>query len=108
MALGLPLTILLGIPLIATTSGSNQGLSTALAGDLGNGQKQGRRLGVLFTFGDFASAIGPPLAFALMPLVGIKTLYLSSAGFFAVMLFVTLRQAARTALESVLVGEQIL
>ncbi len=95
MALGLPVTILFGIPLIATSSGSNQGLSTALSGDLGNGQKQSRRLGVLFTFGDFASAIGPPLAYALMPLVGINTLYLASAGLFAIMLFVTLHRAAR-------------
>ncbi|MEA3351794.1 MAG: MFS transporter [Chloroflexota bacterium] len=94
MALGLRLSILLGIPLIATASGSNQGLSTALSGDLGNGQKQSRRLGMLFTFGDFASAIGPPLAYALMPLIGIKVLYFASAGLFAVMLFVTLRRGA--------------
>ncbi|MEA2007891.1 MAG: MFS transporter [Chloroflexota bacterium] len=93
MALALPATILAGIPLIATASGSNQGLSTALSGDLGNGQKQSRRLGVLFTFGDFASAIGPPLAYALMPLVGINSLYLASAGLFAAMFFVTLQRA---------------
>ena len=94
IALGLPLTILFRIPLVATTSGSNQGLSTALAGDLGTGKTQSRRLGLLFTFGDFTSAIGPPLAFALIPLTGIKTLYLASAVFFAAMLIVTLLQAA--------------
>jgi MFS family permease len=92
MALGLPLTILFGIPLIATTSGSNQGLSTALSGDLGKGQTQSRRLGILFTFGDFTSAIGPPLAFVLIPLTGIKTLYLLSAVLFAAMFLVTLLQ----------------
>jgi MFS family permease len=49
IALGLPVTILAGIPLIATSSGSNQGLSTALSGDLGKSSMQGRRLGVLLT-----------------------------------------------------------
>lgn len=98
MALGLPLTILFGIPLIAMTSGSNQGLSVAITGDLGNGQKQSRRLGMLFTFGDFASAIGPPLAYALMPLIGIKSLYLLSAGFFSVMFLVSFQRAIRTSL----------
>ena len=101
MALGLPFSILLGIPLIATTSGSNQGLSIALSGDLGDGRKQSRRLGTLFSFGDFASAIGPPLAYALMPVVGIKTLYLASAGLFVVVFLVSFQQAMRTALRPV-------
>ena len=95
MALGLPLSIMVGIPLIATTSGSNQGLSTALSGDLGNEKKQSRRLGALFTFGDFASAIGPPLAYAMMPFVGIKTLYLASAGLFAIMFLKSFQRGAR-------------
>jgi MFS family permease len=101
MALGLPFSILLGIPLIATTSGSNQGLAITLSGDLGNGQLQSRRLGVLFTFGDFASAIGPPLAYALMPVLGIKALYLASAGLFVVILLVSFQQATRSALRPV-------
>ena len=96
MSLGSPLTILLGIPLIATASGSNQGLSTALSGDLGNGQNQSRRLGMLFTFGDFASAIGPPLAYAMMPFVGIKTLYLASAGLFTIMFLMSFQRNKKT------------
>ncbi len=100
MALGLPLTILFGIPLIAMTSGSTQGLSTALTGDLGNGKKQSRRLGMLFTFGDFASAIGPLLAYALMPLIGIKSLYISSAGIFVVVFLVSVQRAKRKSLRT--------
>jgi MFS family permease len=100
MALGLPLTILFGIPLIAMTSGSTQGLSTALTGDLGNGKKQSRRLGMLFTFGDFASAIGPPLAYALMPLIGIKSLYISSAGIFVVVFLVSVQRAKKKSLRT--------
>ena len=100
LALGLPLTIMFGIPLVAMTSGSNQGLSTALTGDLGNEQKKSRRLSMMFTFGDFASAIGPPLAYALIPLIGIKSLYLSSAGFFTVMFLVSFQRAKRKSLRT--------
>jgi MFS family permease len=95
LTLGLPSTTLLGIPLAAVTSGSNQGLSTALIGDLGNGGRQSRRLGVLFTVGDLAGAVGPPLAYALMPLVGTKNVYLLSAGLLACMFFVSLRQSGK-------------
>ncbi|MBG7610168.1 MAG: MFS transporter [Anaerolineae bacterium] len=101
MALGMPLSILLGIPLIAFTSGSNQGLSIALSGDLGSVEMQSRRLGVLFTFSDFASAIGPPLAYAVMPILGIKALYLISAGLFAVILLVSFQRARTTALNPI-------
>jgi MFS family permease len=90
LAVGLPLTTLVGIPLTAITGGSNQGLSTALIGDLGNIGRQSQRLGVLFTVGDLASAVGPPLAYALIPWVGIGSLYLLVAGLFVSMLLVTL------------------
>ena len=88
--LGLPSTIILGIPLIAMTSGSNQALSTVLIGDFGDHRRQGRQLGILFTVGDLMSAIGPPLAYALMNLVKINTLYLLSAGLFCIVFFVIL------------------
>ena len=91
LATGLPLPTLIGVPLAAITGGSNQGLSTALIGDLGNVGRQGRRLGVLFTVGDLASAVGPPLAYALIPLIGINSLYLLVAGMFVSVILVTLR-----------------
>lgn len=81
LALGLPLAVLFGLPLTSFSSGSNQGLSTALVGDLaGNGQRfgknqSGRYLGILFTVGDLGSAIGPPLAYGLLPLWGIQGVY---------------------------------
>lgn len=95
LAVGSPLTVLLGLPLTAVTSGSSQGLSTALVGDLSNVGQQGRRLGVLFTAGDLSSAIGPPLAYTLMPLFGLGGLYLLSAGLYALMLLVALQWAVR-------------
>ncbi len=42
-------------------------------------QRRGRRLGILFTVGDLASAIGPPLAYALILLIGLSVLYLFRA-----------------------------
>jgi MFS family permease len=95
LALGFPLTISFGIPLVAMTSGSNQSLSTVLIGEVGDNRRQSRQLGLLFTVGDFMSAIGPPLAYALMNLMEISALYLLSAGFFVIIFFVVLGRIAR-------------
>ncbi len=82
---GAPLLIMGGLILISITSGSNMNLSTALVGDLGAQSRQGRRLGWLFTVGDLASAIGPPLAFWMLPLVGFRGVYWFAAGLFGLM-----------------------
>jgi MFS family permease len=91
-----PWTIVLGVPLTAVTSGSNQSLSTALIGDLGNMGRQSRRLGVLFTAGDLASAVGPLLAYALIPWVGVRNVYWLATGLFSLMVLVALWRSART------------
>ncbi|UCG23513.1 MAG: MFS transporter, partial [Chloroflexota bacterium] len=95
LAIGAPMSILIGLPLVSIASGGNQGLSTTLVGDLSPQRRQGRRLGLLYTVGDFASAIGPPLAYALIPLIGISSLYWMSAGLFGLMLVVALWWTAR-------------
>jgi MFS family permease len=95
LAVGLPVTILVGVPLVAITGGSNQGLSTALVGDLGNLGQQGRRLGMLFTIGDLASAVGPPLAYTVIPLIGTNHVYLVVSGLFFVMFLAILTTAKR-------------
>ncbi|MGD2144856.1 MAG: MFS transporter [Anaerolineae bacterium] len=95
LAIGAPLTILVGIPLTAITSGSNQGLSTALIGDFGGVGRQSRRLGVLFTAGDLASAVGPLLAYALIPLLEIEGIYLLNAGAFAAIFLVSVWRSVR-------------
>lgn len=94
LSLGLPLATVLGIPLTAITGGSNQSLATALIGDLGNSNWQSRRLGLLYTIGDLASAIGPPVAYALIPWIGIKNVYLLVALILGAMFLVTLWRAA--------------
>lgn len=94
LAAGLPLTALIGLPLAAITNASNQNLATAIVGGLGNRDRRSRRLGILFTVGDLASAVGPPLAYALIPVLGIRSIYLLGAGLFALMALVALRRAA--------------
>ena len=75
LALGTPASMLFGLPMTSLSSGSNQSLSTALVGDLSSRAVHGRRLGVLFTVGDLASAVGPPIAYALIPLIGLSAIY---------------------------------
>ena len=86
MAWGTPVAILSGLLLTAVTSGSNQGLATALIGDLSRDTTRGRWLGVLYTVGDLGSAIGPPLAYALIPFWGTPGLYWLSLAILAFML----------------------
>lgn len=90
LALSFPAALLLGIALAAVTGGSNQSLSTALVGDLSDEQRRGRRLGILFTVGDLASAVGPLLVYAIIPLLGLSLIYLLSAGLFGLMFGVAL------------------
>lgn len=90
LALGTPLALISGLPLVSISSGSNQGLSTTLMGDLSPRIHHGRRLGILFTVGDLASAVGPPLAYALLPVIGLSAIYGASAGLIGVMLLIAL------------------
>jgi MFS family permease len=93
LSLGLPLPAIFSVPLTAVTAGSNQSLATALVGDLGNSNWQSRRLGLLYTVGDLASAVGPPLAYALIPGIGIKNVYLLVALMLGAILLVALWRA---------------
>lgn len=87
LSLAAPWMIGLGMPLASATSGSNQGMATALLGDVA-GSKSGRWLGVLFTVGDLASAIGPLLAFWLIAFMPIRVLYLGAGVLLGWMLMV--------------------
>jgi MFS family permease len=84
LAWGAPAAILIGISLGAVTGGSVQALVTALTGDLVSQAQRGRAIGLLHTAGDLGSAIGPPAAYALMPWIGLRGVYLLCAGLFAV------------------------
>ncbi|MCP4359965.1 MAG: MFS transporter [Chloroflexi bacterium] len=95
LALSIPFAILLGLPLTSVSSSSNQGLSTALMGDLGRADRRGRFLGALYTVGDLGSAIGPLLAFALIPVWGISSLYWLNAILFGLLFTVALYWAQK-------------
>jgi len=78
-----PTAILTGIALGAVTGGSVQALVTALTGDLVSQAQRGRAIGLLHTAGDLGSAIGPLAAYALIPWIGLRGVYLLCAGLFA-------------------------
>jgi MFS family permease len=91
LSLAVPWTIALGMPLASATSGSNQGMATALLGDLAGRGRNGRWLGILFTVGDLASAVGPLLAFWLIEeFIAIQTLYRVAGGLLLAMCLVTM------------------
>jgi MFS family permease len=95
LAAGSPAAILFGLFLASLSSGSNQSLSTALLADLTRQTRHGRSLGLLFTVGDLASAVGPLLAYFLFPLVGLNAIYATAAGLLALMFFIALPWATR-------------
>jgi MFS family permease len=75
--------ILAGIALNAVASGGVQVLTTALTGDLVSQEQRGRAIGLLHTTGDLGSALGPPVAYALIPWVGLPGVYWLCAVLFA-------------------------
>jgi MFS family permease len=94
VAVGHQASIVAGLLLIAFTAGSNQGLSIAIVGDLSAEECRGRRMGLLFTTGDLASAVAPVAAYALIPLIGLRSIYLGLAALLAAMLLLA-RQSSR-------------
>jgi len=85
-----PFAVLVGISLGAVTGGSVQALVTALTGDLASGAQRGRAIGLVHTVGDLGSAVGPPVAYALLPGMGLHGVYLLCAGLFAAGLILVL------------------
>jgi MFS family permease len=87
LAFGAPWMIALALPLNSATSGSNQGMATALVGDLA-GRRSGRYLGLLFTMGDLTSAVGPLLVFWLLERMDIRPIYVAAGVLYGVMFVV--------------------
>jgi DHA1 family multidrug resistance protein-like MFS transporter len=96
VAWGAPLAILAGVSLGAVAGGSVQALVTALTGDVVSQAQRGRAIGVLHTAGDLGSAIGPPAAYALMPWIELRGVYLLCAGLFAAGLALAVLFRSRT------------
>ncbi len=78
-----PPVIVAGLLIVSMAEGSVQSLSTALTGDAVSPVHHGRAIGLLHTMGDLGSALGPSVAYALLPWLGLSTVYLLCALLFA-------------------------
>lgn len=70
--------VLLGIALSAFSSGATFTVLAAYMGDATRSGQKGAAMGAYATAGDIGSGLGPVVAFALIPLAGLKTVYLFS------------------------------
>jgi MFS family permease len=91
LAWGVSAGILVGVLMLAVARGSVQSLVTALTGDVVGRAQRGRAIGLLHTAGDFGSAIGPSVAYLMLPWIGLRGVYLFCAALFAVSLVAILR-----------------
>ena len=64
-----------GAMISAIASGGVQSLATTLVGDLSKMQEQGKHLAIFNIAGDLGSAIGPLVAYALLPVTGLIVVY---------------------------------
>ncbi|MBN1287900.1 MAG: MFS transporter [Anaerolineae bacterium] len=90
-------TVVTATLLTAVTSSLLQTQVMTLAGDYGDANRQGRILGIFNIASDAGSTAGPLLAFALLPLIGIRGVCLASAALTALALPWTLWVARRAA-----------
>ncbi len=79
-----PLSILMAVLLSALGDGTVRATLTATLGDAAPAAKTGLVLGFYVTIGDVGSTLGPVLAFALLPVVGLQQLYIVCAVVFSV------------------------
>jgi len=96
---------LFGALLAAITSGSVQALAPAIIGDRVEEARQSRALSVVFSLGDVASALGPPLALGLLAVLGISGVYRMSAIVLGLAGVFALAQVAREPLRKHIAGE---
>jgi len=82
---------LVGLLLGAAAGGGLQAIATTLTGDMAAERRRGRAIGLFHTVGDLGSALGPPVAYALLPTIDLPGVYLLCAGLFAAGLMLTLR-----------------
>jgi DHA1 family multidrug resistance protein-like MFS transporter len=81
---GVTLGIVAGVLLMAVSLGIVQSMATTLTGDLVGDAQRGQAIGLLYTVGDLGSAVGPSVAYALLPWINLRGVYLLCALLFAV------------------------
>lgn len=72
--------LILATVVSALAYGATQALSTALLGDLSKKDEYGKNVGIYNTSGDLGSAIGPLVAYALLPITGLPVIYIVCSG----------------------------
>ena len=77
-----PAALVTGIVLASIAGGGLQTISSTLPGDLIEPGQQGTAIGLIHTSGDLGSAIGPPIAYAMLPWTGLQGIYLLCGGLF--------------------------
>ena len=70
---------LVGALIAAVSSASVQAMAPAIIGDRIDEARQSRSLSVVYSLGDLASALGPPIALGVLSFVGISGVYRLSA-----------------------------
>jgi len=81
---GSPLSILLAVLVSAVGDGAVRATLTATLGDFAPPDNKGLVMGMYATIGDVGSTLGPLLAFALLPFIGLRWLYALCAFIFVV------------------------
>jgi MFS family permease len=91
----LPFALVIGIILSAFAAGSLQTVSSALPGDIVGPRQQGMAIGFIHTAGDIGSAVGPLIAYALLPLLGLSGIYLLCAGLYLIQMIPVFRRSIK-------------
>jgi MFS family permease len=86
-----PVSLLVGVSIVAASRGGIVSLTTSLTGDLVTRAQHGRAIGALHTASDLGSAIGPSAAYLMLPVIGLRGVYLTCAGLYVIALLWTLR-----------------
>ncbi len=76
----------IGVILVASGAGASAAVLAAMVGDRAKGNHPGLAVGGMATAGDIGSATGPLLAYALIPLLSLRLVYLLCAGALALAL----------------------
>ncbi|MBN1641957.1 MAG: MFS transporter [Anaerolineae bacterium] len=90
-----PVGLLVGVSIVSLSRGGISSLATSLTGDLATPAQRGRAIGALHTASDLGSAIGPSAAYLMLPVIGLRGVYLACAGLYLIALLWTLRLSGR-------------
>jgi len=95
VAVGGAAVVILALMLSAVATAVMQTQIMTLLGDYARANRQGRLFGALNTVGDLGSALGPLLAYALLPSIGLDGVYWLMAGVLLLIVPLTIWQAWR-------------